>query len=50
MVSAFESGEVDANYETSADYLQILDGLGLAKSESRDLDHGGAHERQEQAV
>ena len=33
MVSAFESGEVDANYETSADYLQILDDLGLTKSE-----------------
>ncbi len=32
-VSAFESGEVDANYETTADYIEILDGLGLNKSE-----------------
>jgi len=34
MVSAFESGEVDANYETSADYLKILDDLGLVQSEA----------------
>lgn len=33
MVSAFESGEVQANYETSGDYVAILDGLGLRKSE-----------------
>ncbi|UUP16218.1 ABC transporter substrate-binding protein [Nitratireductor thuwali] len=33
MVSAFESGEVHTNYETSADYIDILDGLGLERSE-----------------
>ncbi|RFC68260.1 MULTISPECIES: ABC transporter substrate-binding protein [Mesorhizobium] len=33
-VSAFESGEVDANYETTPDYLQALDDLGLKKSEA----------------
>ena len=27
-VSAFEAGEVDTNYETVADYVDILDGLG----------------------
>lgn len=33
MVSAFESGEVQANYETSGDYVSILDQMGLVKSE-----------------
>ena len=33
MVSAFESGEIDANLETPADYVDILDGMGLVKSE-----------------
>ncbi|WP_163267971.1 ABC transporter substrate-binding protein [Chelativorans alearense] len=33
MVSAFEAGEVHTNYETSADFVDILDGLGLVKSE-----------------
>ena len=33
MVSAFEAGEVHANYETTADYVSILDGLDLVKSE-----------------
>ena len=33
MVSAFEAGEVHTNFETTADYVTILDGLGLAKSE-----------------
>lgn len=33
MISAFEAGEVHANYETSADYVDILDSLGLEKSE-----------------
>jgi len=33
MVSAFESGEVHTNYETSADFVDILDGIGLVKSE-----------------
>jgi len=33
MVSAFEAGEIHTNYETSADYIDILDGLGLVKSE-----------------
>jgi peptide/nickel transport system substrate-binding protein len=32
-VSAFEAGEVDTNYETVSDYVDILDGLGLVKSE-----------------
>lgn len=34
MVSAFESGEVDTNYETTADFVEIMDGLGLVKSEA----------------
>lgn len=34
MVSAFESGEVHANYETTPDYLKVLDDLGLEKSEA----------------
>jgi peptide/nickel transport system substrate-binding protein len=33
MVSAFEAGEVHTNFETSADYVAILDGLDLVKSE-----------------
>ena len=33
MVSAFEAGEVQTNHETTADYVAILDGLGLNKSE-----------------
>lgn len=33
MVSAFEAGEIHANYETSADYVEILDSLGLVRSE-----------------
>lgn len=33
MVSAFESGEVHTNYETNADFVEILDGMGLVKSE-----------------
>ena len=32
-VSAFESGEIDANQDTGADYVSILDGLGLVKTE-----------------
>ena len=32
-VNAFEAGEVDTNYETVPDYVDILDGLGLVKSE-----------------
>ena len=34
MVSAFEAGEVHANNETSADYVSILDGLELVRSEA----------------
>lgn len=34
MVSAFEAGEIHTNFETTADYVTILDGLGLAKSEA----------------
>jgi peptide/nickel transport system substrate-binding protein len=33
MVNAFESGEVDLNNETGAEYVDILDGLGLRKTE-----------------
>ncbi|RVA21020.1 diguanylate cyclase, partial [Mesorhizobium sp. M7D.F.Ca.US.004.03.1.1] len=33
MVSAFEAGEVHTNFETSADYVSILDGMDLVKSE-----------------
>ncbi|MCR4268217.1 ABC transporter substrate-binding protein [Nitratireductor sp. ZSWI3] len=33
MVSAFESGEIHTNYETTADYVEILDALDLVKSE-----------------
>ncbi len=33
MVSAFESMEVHTNHETSADYVAILEGLGLETSE-----------------
>ncbi len=33
VVSAFESGEVHCNFDTSADYVPIMDGLGLVKSE-----------------
>ena len=33
MVSAFEAMEVHTNYETTTDYVAILDGLGLQKSE-----------------
>ncbi|MCO5072191.1 MAG: ABC transporter substrate-binding protein [Rhizobiaceae bacterium] len=32
-VNAFESGEVDINFETPADFIDILDNFGLAKSE-----------------
>ena len=32
-VNAFESGEVDTNQETRADYVDILDELGLVKTE-----------------
>ena len=33
MLSAFESGEIHANFETPADYVDILDGMGMVKSE-----------------
>jgi peptide/nickel transport system substrate-binding protein len=33
VVNAFESGEIDMNLETTADFVDILDGLGLVKSE-----------------
>ena len=33
MLSAFESGEIQANFETPADYVDILDGMDLVKSE-----------------
>lgn len=34
MVSAFEAGEVHTNHETSADYVSILEGIGLVTSET----------------
>jgi peptide/nickel transport system substrate-binding protein len=30
---AFEAGEIDTNYETPADFVEIFDGLGLIKGE-----------------
>jgi peptide/nickel transport system substrate-binding protein len=33
MVSAFEAGEVHTNHETTADYVSILEGVGLTTSE-----------------
>ncbi len=33
MVSAFESGEVHTNHETTADYVKILEGVGAIPSE-----------------
>jgi peptide/nickel transport system substrate-binding protein len=33
MVSAFESGEIHTNNETTADYVDVLDKMGLIKSE-----------------
>lgn len=33
MVSAFESGEVDCNQETPADFVSVLDGMDLEKSQ-----------------
>ncbi|WP_442921202.1 ABC transporter substrate-binding protein [Mesorhizobium sp. Cs1299R1N1] len=35
ITSAFESGEVDANYHTFADYVPVFDKLGLVKSEAK---------------
>ena len=32
-VSAFEAHEIDTNFETTADYVEIMDKLGLVKSE-----------------
>ncbi|MBS3649503.1 ABC transporter substrate-binding protein [Pseudaminobacter sp. 19-2017] len=33
MLNAFEAGEVHANYETTGDFVSILDGMGLTMSE-----------------
>lgn len=33
MLAMFEAGEVHTNYETTADYVDILDSIGLEKSE-----------------
>jgi peptide/nickel transport system substrate-binding protein len=33
VVNAFEAGEIDANLETNADFVDIMDWLGLVKSE-----------------
>ncbi|WP_419904344.1 ABC transporter substrate-binding protein [Kiloniella sp.] len=33
-VSAFESEEIHTNYQTTADFLEIMDSLGLVKSEA----------------
>lgn len=35
LISAFEAGEVHTNLDTNGDFLQIFDGMGLAKSEVR---------------
>ena len=32
-VAAFEAGEVDLNYQTTADFVETMDGLGLVRSE-----------------
>lgn len=32
--NAFESGEIEVNYQTSSDYVSIFDNLGLVKSEA----------------
>ena len=34
LASAFEAGEVDANFETTGDQIQVLDSMGLARSEA----------------
>lgn len=34
MVSAFESGEIDANYQTTGETVTLLDGMDLQKSEA----------------
>lgn len=34
VVSAFEAGEIDINYETSAEFVEIMDGLGLVRSQT----------------
>ncbi|MDP3896489.1 MAG: ABC transporter substrate-binding protein [Mesorhizobium sp.] len=34
MVSAFESGEVHTNHETTADYVKIMEGIGAITSEA----------------
>ena len=31
-IAAFEAGEIDMNYQTNADQVELLDGLGLTKS------------------
>ena len=33
-ISAFESGEIDANYEVTGDFVEIFEGLGLTKNEA----------------
>jgi len=33
-ISAFESGEIHANYEVTGDFVDIFEGLGLAKNEA----------------
>ena len=33
-ISAFEADEIDLNYQTTADYVEILDSLGLSKSDT----------------
>ena len=32
-ISAFEAGEIHTNYQTTSDYVEIMDSLGLVKSE-----------------
>jgi peptide/nickel transport system substrate-binding protein len=33
VVNAFDSGEIDANMETPVDFIEIMDGMGLVKSD-----------------
>jgi peptide/nickel transport system substrate-binding protein len=34
-VNAFDAGEIDTDYQTMADFIQILDGMGLVKSAAK---------------
>src|SRR6185437_13616404 len=34
-VNAYDAGEIDTDYQTMADFIQILDGMGLVKSSAK---------------